>query len=158
MATVLHDGGPRVLGRITRALASSVLATGVSQITLLALLGWGHASPALASTLAFLAGAVPNYLLSRRWAWGRRGRPRMVGETLPYVAVIAAGGLASVGLTTFTGWLIGPLALPHVWSVVVLDAAYLASYVVIFAVKFALLDRVVFRMWSRHQVESMTRA
>src|SRR5690606_19696018 len=62
---------PRLLIRLFRAATSSVLATAISQVTLIGLLWWG-AIPALASAVAFVAGAIPNFFLSRRWAWGRR--------------------------------------------------------------------------------------
>lgn len=134
---------PRWYKRLARAAASSMLATVLSQAALISLL-WFEAAPALASAIAFVVGAVPNYFVSRRWAWGRRGKPRVGRELVPYLAVIAVTGLASVGLTTVAGWFVEPLALPKVWSIVLLDAAFLASYGLVFLVKFTLLDRIVF--------------
>ena len=58
--------------------------------------------------------------------------------------MIGLGGLVSIGLTTLAGSLLTPLALPHFWWVVLVDAAYVASYAVVFVVKFTLLDRLVF--------------
>ncbi|MBB4683061.1 GtrA family protein [Amycolatopsis jiangsuensis] len=133
----------RGLVRFARAATSSVAATLLSQAVLLTALAVGGA-PWLASGAAFAAGAVLNFFLTRRWVWGRRGRPEMGRELLPYVAVISLGGFASVGLTTLTGHLLAPLALPHVWWVVVLDAAYVVSYALVFVLKFTLLDRFVF--------------
>jgi putative flippase GtrA len=134
---------PRWYKRLARAAASSALATALSQITLIGLL-WAGAAPVLASAVAFVVGAVPNYFVSRRWAWGKRGKPPVGRELVPYLAVIAATGVASVGLTTVAGWLVEPLDLPKLWSIVLLDAAFLGSYGVVFLVKFTLLDRIVF--------------
>lgn len=137
-------GQPRRLrGRLARAGASSVLATGLSQATLIGLLLWGASAP-LASGIAFVAGAIPNYFLARRWAWGRRGKPQVKAELLPYLAVIGIGWFASVGLTTAAAMLTDPLALSGFWRIVVLDAAYLGGYAVVFALKFAALDRLVY--------------
>ena len=61
---------PRLLARIFRAATSSVLATALSQLSLIGLLWWG-AVPIVASGVAYLTGAVPNFFLARRWAWGR---------------------------------------------------------------------------------------
>ncbi|QRP49022.1 GtrA family protein [Amycolatopsis sp. FDAARGOS 1241] len=133
----------RLLGRFFRAATSSVAATLLSQAALLTVLALGGA-PWLASAFAFAAGAVLNFFLTRRWVWGRRGRPEVGRELLPYVVVISLGGLASVGLTTLTGHLLAPLALPHVWWVVLIDGAYVFSYALVFLVKFTMLDRFVF--------------
>jgi putative flippase GtrA len=151
MTTVTNGARPRTTdetrhrgwARLGRAAATSVAATVVSQIVLLAVLATGGV-PALASTLAWAAGAVLNFLVTRRWVWGRTGRPRVRRELLPYLVVIGLGGLASIGLTTLTGSLLTPLNLPHVWWVVLVDGAYVASYALVFGVKFTLLDRLVF--------------
>jgi putative flippase GtrA len=136
-------GRRRGWARLARAAATSVAATVLSQVVLLAVLTTGGA-PALASTLAWAAGAVLNFVVTRRWVWGRTGRPRVRRELLPYLVVIGLGGLASIGLTTLAGALLTPLDLPHPLWVVLVDGAYVASYALVFVVKFTLLDRLVF--------------
>ncbi|EHR63293.1 GtrA family protein [Saccharomonospora cyanea] len=144
-------GRPRLLVRLFRAATSSALATGISQVTLIGLLWWG-AAPALASAVAFVAGAIPNFFLARRWAWGRKGTPPVKGELVPYLVVIGLAGLASVGLTTLAGWFTEPLELSGLLRIVVLDAVFLGSYAIVFFMKFALLDRLVFRHATRIRV------
>ncbi|MDT7798688.1 MAG: hypothetical protein QOI78_2121 [Actinomycetota bacterium] len=129
--------------RLGRAAATSVAATVVSQVVLLAVLATGGVA-VLAGTLAWAAGAVLNFVVTRRWVWGRAGRPRVRRELLPYLAVIGLGGLASIGLTTLSGSLLTPLNLPHVWWVVLVDGTYVASYALVFVLKFTLLDQLVF--------------
>ncbi|MCU1680633.1 MAG: hypothetical protein JWQ81_1372 [Amycolatopsis sp.] len=137
------EARPRRFVRLFRAATSSVVATVISQVALLVILSSGG-SAVVASAVAFVAGAVPNFLLTRSWVWGRQGKPRVKTEVAPYLVVIALGGLASVGLTTLTGHLLAPLALPGLLRVVLLDGAYVASYAMVFVFKFTLLDRVVF--------------
>ena len=63
------------------------------------------------------------------------------------VAVTAAGviiGFYVSNLTTLAGSLLTPLNLPHFWWVVLVDGTYVASYALVFVVKFTLLDRLVF--------------
>src|SRR5438094_260494 len=115
-------GGHRGWARLVRAAATSVAATVVSQVVLLAVLATGGV-PALASALAWAAGAVLNFLVTRRWVWGRTGRPRVRRELLPYLVVIGLGGLASISLTTLAGSLLTPADLPHFWWVVLVDGA-----------------------------------
>jgi len=146
MTTVTTPLPPRTtsgIRRLARAAASSVAATAVSQGALLALLTTGGA-PALASAVAFSAGALLNFLVTRRWVWGRTGRPRVRRELLPYVAVIALGGFVSIGLTALAGHVLAPLALPHGLWVILIDGAYVSAYALVFLVKFTLLDRLVF--------------
>ncbi|WP_083933464.1 GtrA family protein [Sciscionella marina] len=133
-----------VLKRFSKALVTAVCGTVLSQIVLLGLLT-GHTNSTLASFLAFLAGAIPNYFISRRWAWGRDRKPHFRTETLPYVLVVATTGLLSTGLTTLTDHLLHPLAMSEFWRIVVLDGAFVGSYALMFVLKFTLLDRLVFR-------------
>jgi putative flippase GtrA len=134
---------PRGFVRFAVAAASSVAATAISQLTLLLILWWGG-HPTLASAAAFVAGAVPNYVMTRRWVWGRREKPRIKSELVPYLLVIGLGGLTAVGLTSLVGWLLAPLTMSHALRVVLLDVAYVSSYALVFVFKFTLLDRLVF--------------
>ncbi|MBK1785412.1 GtrA family protein [Prauserella cavernicola] len=142
-----HAGQPRLFARLVRAGASSVLATATSQVALIGLLWWGS-SPTAASAVAFVAGAIPNYFVARRWAWGRKGKPDFKRELLPYLAVIGLGAVASVGLTTVAGMITEPLEISGLARILVLDAAFLSSYAIVFVFKFALLDRLVYRRGS----------
>src|SRR5690606_7257417 len=79
---------PTFFARMVRALMSSGLATGMSQVTLIVLLTM-DVNPTVASAAAFVAGAIPNYFVARRWAWNRKGKPDFKRELLPYLSVIA---------------------------------------------------------------------
>lgn len=128
-----------------RAGATSVLATVLSHGIYVALLGLVRADATIASAIAFACGAVFNYLVGRRITWGRRNRPHPVRETLPYLLVVGCTGLLSVGVATLTQHLITGLQLSNAERTLVLELANIASYGVVFLVKFALLDRWVFR-------------
>jgi putative flippase GtrA len=53
--------------------ASSVVATVVSQLAF-ALCYWFGTAAIVATVVAWFAGAVPNYVLNRRYTWGRSGQ------------------------------------------------------------------------------------
>ncbi|HLI24803.1 MAG TPA: GtrA family protein, partial [Acidimicrobiales bacterium] len=57
-----------LVGRITRYTAGSVVALAVSEVAFAACY-WGGTGTTVASVIAFFAGAVPNWILNRRWAW-----------------------------------------------------------------------------------------
>ncbi|HEY9291756.1 MAG TPA: GtrA family protein [Microlunatus sp.] len=136
---------PGLFGRLLRAGATSIMATVLSHGSYVALLGFAHANATLASTIAFLVGALFNYFVGRRFTWGRKHRPHPIKETLPYVAVIAAGGAVSIGVATLVQHMIAPMGLTNTERTIVLEIANIASYGVVFIFKFTLLDRFVFR-------------
>ena len=99
-------------------------------------------APAVASTIAWLAGAVPNYWLNRSWTWQRRGRPSLTREVLPYVAIILATlVLAAVVTRAVDTWLRDAGASGSTRTLVV-AVAFLGVYVAMFALRYLLLDRL----------------
>ncbi|MDX2972317.1 GtrA family protein [Kribbella solani] len=116
--------------------ASSVVATVVSQVAF-ALCYW-FGTPALVATLvAWIAGAVPNYVLNRRWTWGRGG------QKLPYTIIVIGSAATAALVTSLTDHFVQPLE-SHAWKTVLVSGSYLATYAVLFIVKFWLFDRLVF--------------
>ena len=78
VAVGLADGG-RIranLRRLFRYGATSGLALGVSELTLVLVYASGVAGAALASLIANISGTVPSYLLSRYWIWSDSDRAK----------------------------------------------------------------------------------
>lgn len=133
----------------TRYTVASLLATALSQVVLLVLF-WAWETDAMtASTIAFLAGSVPHFLLIRRWAWGNVGSAGRRAEIVAYIVVTAAGGALSIGITTVMDWLLAPLIDDRGWRSFGLVVTYLASGAPVFLLKFFALDRV-FRRKASH--------
>src|SRR5437867_2587093 len=86
-----HGG---LIGKMLRYGTGSIVATVCSEVTFLILYGPVEASSTVSSVLAWTAGALPNYWLNRSWTWGRRGRPSVARELVPYAAII----LGTLGL------------------------------------------------------------
>ncbi|MGW6197493.1 GtrA family protein [Kribbella sp. NPDC055110] len=128
--------------------ASSVIATVVSQVAF-ALCYW-FGTPALVATLvAWITGVIPNYLLNRRWTWGR------VGQKLPYTIIVVGSAVTAAVVTSVTDHLVQPLE-SHAWQTVLVTGSYLATYAVLFIVKFVLFDRLVFAKPVADPVEART--
>jgi putative flippase GtrA len=119
-----------------------VVSTLLSQLTLTGMFWLGGVNATEASLVAFVAGAIPNFVLNWKWAWGRSGRPALVRELVPYLAIVIGGGLAATALTTLTDHVLAPLVTDRGARTLVLDVAYLSSYAVLFVLKFALMDKV----------------
>lgn len=149
----------------TRFAAGSVVGAVSSQLTFVLLFGVLGASATVAGVAAFVAGAVPNFVIHRYWTWQRSGRLEMRREVAPYLAVITVNGLVATGITAAADHLVG--IGDHVLRTGVLAVVFSASYVLLFVLKFASLDRLVFGARtdparrterSRHQVPTITRA
>jgi putative flippase GtrA len=143
--TPAEPAGPGLFGRLLRAGATSIMATVISHGVYVGLLALARADATLASTVAFFCGAVFNYVVGRRFTWGRRDRPHPLKEMLPYVVVIAAGGAVSIAVATLVQHLVRPMGMSLTERTVVLELANVVSYGVVFFFKFTLLDRLVFR-------------
>ncbi|MGH3877813.1 MAG: GtrA family protein [Actinophytocola sp.] len=131
----------RLWGRYT---AASVIAGVISELVFLVAY-WFEAAPVVASVVAFVAGAVPNYLMNRRWAWRRTGTPHPVRETLPYAVIIVSTALVAILATTLADrWVVEHVG-SHGWQVVLVGAAFLGTYGVMFVLKFVLFDKLIFR-------------
>jgi putative flippase GtrA len=128
----------------TKFAAGSVVATGCSQLTFVLLFGALATSASVSGAGAFLAGAIPNFLIHRFWTWRRRGPVAIRRELLPYLVVIACNGLVAIGITTGVDRLLGGAIDDHAVRTAVLDVTFTLSYLPLFVLKFALLDRLVF--------------
>jgi putative flippase GtrA len=140
VATTLLVRGP-VRIRLARFTVASGIATGISQLVLLTVYWVGLTDAATASTLAFLAGSVPHFLMVRYWAWRDTDPGRLRHQLTTYFTVTLVGGLASIALTTLSEQLLLPLVSGQGWRAVMLTLSYLAASGPVFLVKFALFDR-----------------
>jgi putative flippase GtrA len=130
--------------RITGYSAGSLVAVVISEACFAAAYGWGHSGTTLASAAGFAGGAVPNYILNRRWAWrDRRGRNRRQ-EILLYTAVAVVSFVVSAVVTHWAEIGARHLTTVRGWQVVLITAAYLGVSGAFFAVKFVIYEIVVF--------------
>ncbi|HWF33923.1 MAG TPA: GtrA family protein [Solirubrobacteraceae bacterium] len=144
-----HELRRSALGvRITRYALGSVVAAATSAIVF-AILFVFHVNTTTDSICAFVAGAIPNWILNRRWAWRRRGRPEFGREVFGY----ALTSLISLVLTSLsTAWTnaqVQSIPAHHGIRVILVTASYLAVFAVLFVAKFALYEFWVFSEHSR---------
>ncbi|HEX6357094.1 GtrA family protein [Actinophytocola sp.] len=124
--------------RLARFTVASAIATGLSQVVLLMVYSWTDLDALSASTIAFLAGSVPHFLMVRYWAWPPGN---LHSQLATYLTVTLLGGVGSIGLTTAAEWLVLPF-LPAGWQPLALTLSYLAASGPVFVAKFAIFDRV----------------
>lgn len=142
--------------KLMRYAGGSAVATISSEVTFVLLYGPLHVTPAWASVVAWLAGAVPNYWLNRSWTWRRTGRPGLRDELLPYLAII---GLTLLLATIATRWAdrwLHSVDINTTVRVVLVAAVFLGVYVVMFVLRFVLLDRLFSRLHARERAAERT--
>ena len=128
---------------ITSFAAASVVATGISQLVFLVSYAMGAAS-VVATVLAWLAGAIPNFLLNRR-TWGGGGRPALRAEIIRYAAISVGTALLAALATSEAETLAHQMfATSRTAQVALVWGAFVTTYAVMFVVKFFLIDRLVF--------------
>jgi putative flippase GtrA len=149
--------------RLWRYGAGSVVAFVTSAVVLFVCLSWFKLGAITATVIAFFAGAIPNWVLNRRWAWEKRGREGVVRETTLYVIVSVIALVASSATDKFTAVEAAHLRNALAKSVLV-TFAYMFSVVVLTGLKYVAYDRLVFvdrsaprgERRSRHQVPTTT--
>jgi len=134
--------------RFTKYALGSAVAFTSSNIVF-ALLYVMNASTTACSIGGFIGGAIPNWVLNRRWAWRRRGRPVFGREIVGYIAISI---LVLVTTSAATGWTNAQVqSIPphHGLRVLVVTASYVLVTVILFFVKFLLYEHWVFQDRSR---------
>ena len=133
--------GSGLLRKVLRYGTGSLVATACSEATFLLLYGVLSTSTTTASVLGWLAGALPNYWMNRTWTWGRRGRPSLRHELLPYVGIVAFTLLLAVGATAVVDSALAGTRSDTVRSGLV-GGTFLLVYVLVFLLRFFLFDRL----------------
>jgi putative flippase GtrA len=150
--------------KIARYTIGSVVALTTSVIVFAVLLDAGFGT-AICSIVAFVAGAVPNWILNRRWAWQRTGRVEFGREVVGYVVVSVVALVASSAATgAVQHWVRHNV--DHGFRLLLVTGTYVLVQAALFVGKFLVYERWVFAdgsrvraaLRSRHQVWVTARA
>jgi putative flippase GtrA len=137
---------PSLVPKLVRYFTGSLVATGCSEVAFVLLYGPLGMGTAWSSVLSWLAGAIPNFWLNRNWAWQRTGRPSLRREVAPYAAVVVVTLLLATLLTHLADRLLHHEGVASSLRVTLVAAVFLGTYVVVFAVRFFLLEQLFTRL------------
>jgi putative flippase GtrA len=155
-------------GKITRYAIGSVIALATSIIVFAVMyvaLGGKHTT--ICSIGAFVAGAIPNWILNRRWAWKVEGRVEFLREIVAYIAISGVVLVASsLGTGAMQSWVKVHVTPHHGVRVILVTGAYVFVQAVLFVAKYLVYEHWVFAgrsrlraaLRSRHQVWTAARA
>jgi putative flippase GtrA len=133
--------------RFTKYALGSVVAFAASNIAF-ALFYVLNASTTVCSVIGFTAGAIPNWILNRRWAWQRQGRPP-ARQILGYIGVSI---VVLVTTSLATGWAnsaVQSIPAHQGLRVLIVTGVYVAVTVILFIAKFGIYEYWVFSEHSR---------
>jgi putative flippase GtrA len=134
--------------RVARFALSSLVAAGTSAIVFPILYVLG-ASTTVCSVAAFVAGAIPNWTLNRRWTWKVEGQVAFGREVIAYVVISA---MTLVTLSLVTGWThdqVQSIPAGHGIRVLLVTASYFAVLAALYWVRFTLYQHWIFSGQSR---------
>ena len=154
------------MAHLARYAVGSLSASVVSAIVLTAL-SWRHTvPPAVATVIAFVAGALVNFSVFRFWTW-RHTLVREAGalgrDFLKFSAVALVAFLIAAGATTFAGSYADHAGFSPAQRSLLINGCYFGAFGIMFVLKFVILNRFVFvdrhrADTSRDQVENTTPA
>lgn len=136
-------------GKVTKYALGSVFAlvTSVIVFGVLYVMGVGTTADSIA---AFVAGAVPNWILNRRWAWEMTGKVEVAREVVGYLIVsVVALVASSLGTGLAQSWVKHTVAPGHGIRVVLVTGAYVLVQAILFVAKFLVYEHWVFAGRSR---------
>jgi len=129
------------IARLARYAATSGVAFGVSETTLLILYGNDVVNATVAAVIANLAGTVPSYFMSRYWIWKDSARTRVGRQVVLYWTT----SVVCMALTSLATGAIASLApAGHRFHLAVVAVGFPAVTLVFWLAKFVLYQRVIF--------------
>jgi putative flippase GtrA len=151
--------------RVARFAISSVVAATTSAVVFALLYVLGASTTACTVT-AFVAGAIPNWTMNRRWTWKVEGRVAFGREIVAYLLVSASTLVALSLATAWTHRHVQSIPAGHGIRVLLVTGSYFAVLALLYGLRFFLYEFWIFSgrsriraaLRSRHQVWTAARA
>src|SRR5438477_856687 len=123
----------------------SVISVVVSQAVLLFCFGLLHWSARWSNVTACTIATVPSYELNRKWAWGKHGKSHMWKEVAPFWALAFVGLAFSTWSADYAETYVKSHHYSHSVQTVVVAAAALGAFGVLWVGKFIIFNKVLFK-------------
>ncbi len=128
--------------KLVRYSLVSVVSVVVSQIVLfLAQFAW---SARTSNIVAVCLSAVPSYQLNRAWVWGKSGRSHLMKEIAPFWGMCLLGLILSTWSVDYAESHAAGVTASAVGQKLIVNAAALAAFGVLWIAKFVILNKVLF--------------
>jgi putative flippase GtrA len=107
------------------------------------------ASTTACTISAFVAGAIPNWTMNRRWTWKVEGRVAFGREIFAYVVVSASTLVALSLATAWTHHHVQGIPAGHGIRVALVTASYFGVLILLYAIRYFLYEFWIFSGRSR---------
>lgn len=123
----------------------SAISIVISQLTLFVTFNVLRVATAVeCQIIATAVATVPSYTLNRYWAWGKRGRSHLLKEVVPFWTLAFVGFAFSIYAVSLGASLGRHLQLSHGGVGLLVQAASLGSYGLLWVGKFVIFNRILF--------------
>ena len=122
----------------------SIVSVAVFQVSIFVLYGLLSWTAKSSTILGSIIGGIPSYYLNRRWAWGKTGRSHLWREVVPFWVIAFIGLVFSTWAADFSESHAVSLTSSRVGQALVVMAATLSAYGVLWIGKFILFNKVLF--------------
>ena len=129
--------------RLLRFAPAAVLALAATNITYFICVSMVHSTGRVSGFAGWLAGAVVSYGVSR-WVWERHGRPQLLRETLPFVAVSLIVGAVLTESSHYAYQAAQAIGLHGIEFGLFAQGLYLAANAVTFGIRFLIFNYLLF--------------
>jgi len=128
--------------RMIRYASTSLICVGITQVLIVIFYSGLKLSPVRANLTATMLTSVPAYLLNKYWVWGKRGRPHMRREVIPFWIFTVAGWALSTAAVALASDHVGT---PHsVLRTLAVMVASIAGFGILWVLKYLFLDKLMF--------------
>jgi len=125
-----------------RYASTSLICVGITQVLIILLYGVVKLSPVQTNLAATMLTSIPAYLLNKYWVWGKKGRPHMRREVLPFWAFTVAGWILSTGMVALASDHVGT---PHsAMRTIGVMIASISGFGILWILKYLFLDKIMF--------------
>ncbi|NLV56982.1 MAG: GtrA family protein [Acidimicrobiales bacterium] len=128
--------------RMIRYASTSLICVVLTQILIVVFYTGFEMKAEPANLAATMLISIPAYLLNKYWVWGKRGRPHLRREVIPFWTFTVAGWVLSTGMVALVSDHVGtPHSLVRTISVMV---ASIAGFGLLWVMKYLFLDKIMF--------------
>ena len=128
--------------RMIRYASTSLICVAITQVLIIVFYRGAQWTEVESNLAATMLTSVPAYLLNKYWVWGKRGRPHMRREVIPFWLFTVAGWILSTVTVALASDHVGT---PHsILRTLAVMAASIAGFGILWVLKYLFLDKIMF--------------
>jgi putative flippase GtrA len=125
-----------------RYASTSLICVGITQVLIVVIYRGIKLTEVQTNLAATMLTSIPAYMLNKYWVWGKKGRPHMRREVIPFWAFTVAGWILSTVMVALASDHIGtPQSTMRTLGVMV---ASISGFGILWVLKYLFLDKIMF--------------